>query len=259
MTVLEAVGREARGTVRFLLMLASLSWGVLLAIPRPSSWRRTVRAEFRRALRQSLGGGLVAILFTAILVGLAMVSQALYWLGTAGQEQLIGPVLVTVLGRELTPVLVGLILVGRSGMAALSELGELRQSGEVRALEGLGVDPFLYLVLPRAAAFALAAFTAGVLFIGAALISGFVAASFLSAAQPTLLDFFDTLIGAMNVADFMIFPIKMLLIGLLVATIASLTALGPRMQAGPTDLLPKGFVRSVLAVMIISVALSLVV
>ena len=259
MTVLEAVGREARGTAEFLLMLASLTWGVLRAIPRPSSWRRTVRAEFRRALRQSLGGGLPAILFTAVLVGLAMVSQALYWLGTAGQEQLIGQVLVTVLVRELTPVLVGLILVGRSGMAALSELCDLRLSGEVRALEGLGVDPFLYLVLPRAAAFALAAFTAGVLFIVAALISGFLAASFLSGTQPTLLDFLDTLVGAMNVADFLVFPIKMLLIGLLVATIACLTALGPRVPGGPTDLLPKGFVRSVLAVMITSVTLSLVV
>lgn len=259
MTVFEAVGREARDAIGFLLMLASLSWGVLRAIPRPSSWRRTVRAEFRRALRQSLGGGLPAILLTAVLVGLAMVSQALYWLGTAGQEQLIGPILVTVLVRELTPVLVGLILVGRSGMAALSELGELRLNGEVRALEGLGVDPFLYLVLPRAAAFAVAAFTAGVLFIVAALLSGFFAASFLSTAPTTLLDFLDTLVGAMNVADFVVFPIKMLVIGLLVATIASLTALGPHVPIGPTDLLPKGFVRSVLAVMITSVALSLAV
>ena len=52
-----------------------------------------------------------------------MVSQALYWLGEAGQQELIGPVLVTVLVREITPLLVGIIVLGRSGVVILSEIG----------------------------------------------------------------------------------------------------------------------------------------
>ena len=51
-----------------------------------------------------------------MLIGLVMVSQALYWLGEAGQEELIGRVVVTVLVQEVAPFLVGFILLGRSAV-----------------------------------------------------------------------------------------------------------------------------------------------
>ncbi|HET6222053.1 MAG TPA: ABC transporter permease, partial [Dongiaceae bacterium] len=107
--VLASIGRETRRRTRFMLLLGSLTWGVVRSVPRPSSWRRTVRAEFRRALRQAISGGLSTVLVTAALIGVLMVYQALYWLGAAGQEGLIGPILVTILVREIAPVLVGLI------------------------------------------------------------------------------------------------------------------------------------------------------
>src|SRR5262249_46447852 len=102
---LEVVGRVARARVAFLLMLAALGWGVLREAARPMTWRRTVRAEFRRALYQAAIGGLATTMVTAGLTGLALVSQALYWLGLAGQAELEGPVLVTILVRELAPLL----------------------------------------------------------------------------------------------------------------------------------------------------------
>ena len=114
--VLARIGRAVRSHTRFVLLLASLGAGVVLDGIRPTTWRRTVRGEFRRALRQAVGGGLSTTLVTAALIGLVMVSQALYWLGQAGQEGLIGPILVTVLVREVAPVLVGLIVMGRSGV-----------------------------------------------------------------------------------------------------------------------------------------------
>jgi hypothetical protein len=71
---LAGVGRGTRRRTRFLLLLSSLAFGVLRDAARPSQWRRTVRAEFRRVLRQSVGGGLAPVLVTAVLIGLAMVS-----------------------------------------------------------------------------------------------------------------------------------------------------------------------------------------
>ena len=146
---LARIGRPVRLRFGFVLMLAALGFGVAREAVRPATWRRTVRNEFRRALRQAVGGGLSTTVVTAALIGLVMVSQALYWLGQAGQEELIGPVVVTVLVREVAPLLVGFILLGRSGVVVVSEIGELQRGGQVSTLAAQGLDPFLLLVLPR--------------------------------------------------------------------------------------------------------------
>src|SRR5258708_31772099 len=152
---LAQVGRPVRPHIDFVLMLVALSFGVAREAVRPATWRRTVRNEFRRALQQAVGGGLSTTVVTAALIGLVMVSQALYWLGQAGQEQLIGPVVVTVLVREVAPLLVGFILLGRSGVVVVSEIGELQIGGQVATLAGQGLAAFLLLVLPRASPLAL--------------------------------------------------------------------------------------------------------
>jgi phospholipid/cholesterol/gamma-HCH transport system permease protein len=255
---LAGIGRETRRRTRFMLFLASLAWGVVRAAPRPGTWRRTVRFEFRRALRQAIAGALSTVLITAALIGILMVYQALYWLGAAGQEGLIGSILVTVLVREITPVLIGLILLGRSGTVALSEIGRLGIGGQVQALEAQGLDTFHLLVLPRACAFAIASFALGILFVLAALATGFVAGSLLEAVQMSIWSFFDRVLLALHVRDFIIVPAKLVVIGLMVALTACLTAL----TAGPSDdiasLLPRGFMRGVLMILIASLALSLV-
>src|SRR5262245_29996395 len=156
---LASIGRETRGRTQFMLFLASLMWGVVRSAPRPGSWRRTVRFEFRRALRQAIAGALSTVLITAALIGFLMVYQALYWLGAAGQEGLIGSILVTILVREVAPVLIGLILLGRSGTVVLSEIGRLGIGGQVHALAAQGLDTFPILTLPPARAFAIASFS----------------------------------------------------------------------------------------------------
>ena len=132
--VLARIGRAVRSHASFILRLASLGAGVVLDGIRPATWRRTVRGEFRRALRQAVGGGLSTTLVTAALIGLVMVSQALYWLGQAGQEALIGPILVTVLVREVAPVLVGLIVMGRSGVVLSPRSAGCRSAGKCALL-----------------------------------------------------------------------------------------------------------------------------
>jgi phospholipid/cholesterol/gamma-HCH transport system permease protein len=213
--VLAQVGRPVRAQIDFVLMLAALSFGVALQAVRPATWRRTVRNEFQRALQQAVGGGLSTTVITAALIGLVMVSQALYWLGRAGQEQLIGPVLVTVLVREVAPLLIGFILLGRSGVVVVSEIGELQIGGQVSSLAAQGLDPFLLLVLPRACALAIACFTLGIMFVLAALLSGFVVGSLFEAVRISIWSFFDRVLLAMHARDLVVFPAKMIVIGLL--------------------------------------------
>jgi phospholipid/cholesterol/gamma-HCH transport system permease protein len=255
--VLGGIGRETRRRTRFMLYLSSLGWGVLRSAPRPSSWRRTVRVEFRRALRQAISGALSSVLVTAALIGVLMVYQALYWLGAAGQEGLIGPILVTILVREITPVLVGLILLGRSGTVALVEVGRLGIGGQVRALEAQGLDTFQLLILPRACALAIACFTLGVMFVLSALVTGFITGSLLEAVQMSIWSFFDRILLAMHARDFVILPVKLIAIGLAVGLSATLTALTAEPEDDIAHLLPRGFVRGVVVILLTSLALDL--
>jgi phospholipid/cholesterol/gamma-HCH transport system permease protein len=252
------LGASTRRQIRFMLILAALSLGLFLEVLRPHTWRRTVRAEFRRVLRQSIGGGLWTVLVTAALVGVALVNQTLFWLGQAGQESLIGSALVGGLVRGIGPVLVGLILLGRSGMVAVAEIGSLQIGGQVRALEAQGLDPFLLLLLPRAFALALASFTLTVIFIAVALLTGFIADNLLQTSTVTFGSFVGRMLKALVLADIVVFPLKTLGIGLLVALAAGMTAF----QAGPrtttADLMPLGFVRGVLVIIAVNVALTVV-
>jgi phospholipid/cholesterol/gamma-HCH transport system permease protein len=250
------LGRGARARARFLLLLSALAFAVVREAVRRDNWRRTVRAEFRRILRQAVGGGLAPTLVTGALLGLAMVSQTLYWLAEAGQAGLIGSVLVTVIVRELAPLLVGFILLGRSGMVTLSEIATLRRGGQVEALAAQGLDPFLLLVLPRAWALAISAFTLAVLLVPVALITGFVASNLLGAVETTVWSFLDGVLRAMHAADFAVFPAKMIAIGLLVALTAIVTGFEARSGENAALVLPRGFVRGTLAILVVSITLS---
>jgi phospholipid/cholesterol/gamma-HCH transport system permease protein len=196
-----AIGRPVRRRAALLLMLAALALGVLGEAVRPRTWQRTLRAEFRRTLRQAWGSGLVTTLVTAVLAGLAMVAETLCWLGLAGEQQLADSLLVTVLIREITPLVIEFVLLGRSGTVAVHETGTLQLGGQARSLAAQGVDPFLLLVLPRTFALALASFTLCVLFALTALVVGFVSGSILGSVQGSLLGFLDYVLAAMRPVD----------------------------------------------------------
>ncbi len=257
--LLAALGSGARQRARFMLLLAGLTLGVFREALRPLAWRRTVRMELRRALRQSVVGALTTVLVSAALVGVALVNQALFWLGQAGQENLIGSVLVSGLIRGIGPVLVGLILLGRSGMLVLAEIGSLHMGGQVRAMEAQGLDPFLVLLLPRSLALAIACFTLTVIFIAVALLTGFIADAVLQPSTVTFWSFLNGVLKAMVVADFVIFPVKTLGVGLLITLSAALTAFQARPRESTAELLPRGFVGGVLVIIFVNVLLTVVI
>jgi phospholipid/cholesterol/gamma-HCH transport system permease protein len=256
--VLASLGRATRRQVHFTLLLGALSLGLFREAARPHAWRRTVRGEFHRLLRESLGGGFATVLVTAALVGVALVNQTLYWLIQIGQENLIGSMLVNGLVRGIGPVLVGLILLGRSGMPMVAQLVGARAGGQVHAMEAQGLDPFLLLVLPRAFALAAASFTLTVIFIAVALVTGFIADTLLQSSTVTFGTFLGQMEKALVLADVVVFPIKASGIGHLIALTAGITALEGSRHATTARLLSQTFVRGILVIITFNVALSLV-
>lgn len=254
------IGAPARRGAQVALAAAALSAGLMVEALRRETWSRpTIRAEFARELRRALIGALPTVLATAVLVGVGMVYQAISWLAVAGQEGFIGRLVVTVLVRETAPVLVGLILLGRSGTVSIVEFGAIKASGQIRVLQAQGIDPFALLVLPRAFALALAAFTLGILFLLAALITGFLLADLLGLMHSTAPGYFETVADAAQRRDFGLFAAKMGAIGVLVTLVSAITGMSATRRDTPSYLLPRGFVRGILAVLVTSAVLTMAV
>ena len=256
--LLRAIGTPVLRVVHATLLAFGVAFEVVRQACRPVNWRRTVRAEFHGTLKQCGPATLPTVLVTAFIVGLAMVYQALYWLQIAGEIAKVGQVLVLVLARDLAPVLVGLIVLGRSGTVALVELGAMQQSGQVRRLEAMGIDPLIYLLMPRVIAMAVGTFTLAVLFIAVALTVGYIAGFSFGAIRITVWAFLDNFVLALQPRDYVLLPAKALSIGFAVGLSCCFVALQPgRAEADITTLLPRGFVRAVLALLFVEAALAL--
>ncbi len=85
-----------------------------------------------------------------------------------GAQGLVGGTVGVALTRELAPTLTGLLVAGRAGSAMAAEIGSMRVSEQIDALEAMAVDPINYLVKPRilAATLALPMLTAVFDFVG---------------------------------------------------------------------------------------------
>jgi phospholipid/cholesterol/gamma-HCH transport system permease protein len=255
---LGAIGSAVNGRLSFTLQLAALLWGVIREGMQPSSWRRTMRNSLSDVLTRLIGGSLGTIAVTGIVIGLGLVFQAIYWLRTAGQESQIGRILVVVLIREITPLLIGIILLGRGGTATVAQLGILKAEGEVGVLRAEGLDIFQLIVLPHAVAYALASFTLGMVFVTLALVSGFVTGSLAGVVNQSLFGFLDNVLRALTIRDLAVFPIKLLLLGIVVSLTCCATGLAARETDGPSTLLPRGFARGITGILAVTVSLSVI-
>lgn len=251
------IGRLTRRQARFLLIMLGASWGVIFESFRAHSWRRTVRYEFISTMNSIIRGGLVATMFAGVLTGVAAVSQVIYWLGLTGLATMTGSILINIVVREIAPILVGVLLLGRNGMLSTTELGLLSIGGEIRSMQAVGIDPFLLLVLPRTLAFTVAGFTLGILFSFASLVTGYVMSRMSGVINNPVWAFLDDVATAMSGTDYIIIPLKFITVGFVVGLGGCLTGLTATNEDSLRTLLPRGFSRGMLIVMVVSVLFSL--
>ena len=157
-------------------------------------------------------------LFVAIALGLLVIGQPVSVLHRVGAIDYLGTVMVTVVVRELGPLLTALLVLARVGTANVVELGTARALGEVEALEALGVDPVHYLVVPRVVGMALGIFSLTVHLILGALVSGYLWA-FIQDVPLLPGDYFRQLAGALSYVDFALLALKTCAFGFIIAIV----------------------------------------
>jgi phospholipid/cholesterol/gamma-HCH transport system permease protein len=89
------------------------------------------------------------IFLTASFTGMVLGLQGYYTLRKFGSEGLLGSVVALSLIRELGPVLSGLMVTGRAGSAIAAEIGIMRITEQIDALEAMALEPFKYLISPK--------------------------------------------------------------------------------------------------------------
>lgn len=91
----------------------------------------------------------VIILFTGLFTGMVLGLQGYYGLRKVGSEGMLGALVALSLIRELGPVIGSLMITGRAGSAMAAELGAMKISEQLDALESMAIDPIHFLVTPR--------------------------------------------------------------------------------------------------------------
>ncbi len=95
------------------------------------------------------------IILTGTFTGMVLALQTYIGFQRVGGEQFIGSVVALGLIRELGPVLTGLMVTGRAGSAMAAEIGTMRITEQLDALETLHINVFQYLIVPRIVASAI--------------------------------------------------------------------------------------------------------
>ncbi len=141
----QSVGRSAIDTAAQIGGWAGLGLDALRALPRIDIWGRLLLGQMAK-----IGVDSVPIaLFIATFTGVVMALQASYTFTGAVPVYFVGALVGKTMILELGPVLTGLALSGRVGANIAAELGTMRVTEQIDALETLAYDPVAYLVVPR--------------------------------------------------------------------------------------------------------------
>ena len=242
MTFVRWLGSWALAAVGRWVYLTSVLYAVVLLAASPRTWNRTVREVLAR---QILFSGVEAVRFTAMIaffVGIAVVVQAQLWLQRIGQSALLGPLLVAVIVREVGPLLANVIVVVRSGNAIAVELANMTNHGEVRVLDAQGLDPLVYLVVPRAVGLMISVACLTVVLVTASLAGGYLLGIALGVNVGTPSAFARGVVDAIGSRDVASLVVKTLVPSLLAAVICCTEGLG---VGRATSDVPRAVTRSV--------------
>jgi phospholipid/cholesterol/gamma-HCH transport system permease protein len=192
----------------FLILGRTLAW-----TPRPPY---DVRELFRQMVKVGVQSVPVIIL-TTLFTGAVMALQTFTTLRRFHAESYVGSLVALSMVRELSAVLGGLIVAGRAGSAMGAELGTMRVTEQIDALEVMATDPVHYLVVPRVWATVLTLPLLVMLGNALGIYGGYLVAVVLMGSNPVA--YLDNTFQFMDLNDLFSGLIKAAVFGLLIAVI----------------------------------------
>ena len=185
----------------------------ILIFSMPFQMRKIVEQVYFTGVKSMLIISLIG-LFTGMVLGL----QGYYSLVKFGSEGMLGAVVTLSLVRELGPVLSALMLVGRAGSSMAAELGIMRISEQIDALDTMDINPVRFLISPRLAASLISFPLLNAIFIMVGIAGGFITGVLLLGVNPGI--FFARIYSSLSMPDIRQCFIKAFIFGAIVATIS---------------------------------------
>jgi phospholipid/cholesterol/gamma-HCH transport system permease protein len=142
---LSSLGRTAESAARHAGSMAILLWGVGRTVVRG---RVPIRELFSQAFDMGVRS-LPLVLVVAVLAGVVTSQQGGYQFSGGIPLYVLGSVVTSSIVLELGPVLTAFVFISRVGARITAELGSMRVSEQIDALESLGRDPVRMLAAPR--------------------------------------------------------------------------------------------------------------
>jgi len=142
---LEMLGHRFIDFIKYSGGLSILMGQTLFWIPVPPLRRRQITEQMARIGVDSLPIVSLISLFTGMVLAL----QSAYQMQKISAEIYIASLVALSMVRELGPVLTALIVAGRIGASITAEIGTMKVTEQIDALETLATNPIKYLVVPR--------------------------------------------------------------------------------------------------------------
>lgn len=133
-------------SILFFRILFSIPGALLFWLPRRPVERR--RPFYEQMVKIGVDSLPIALLI-ALFIGIVLALQSAYQMSKLALELYIPPLVALSMIREIGPVLTALIVAGRVGAAITAEMGTMKVTEQIDALETLAVEPMEYLILPR--------------------------------------------------------------------------------------------------------------
>jgi phospholipid/cholesterol/gamma-HCH transport system permease protein len=132
--------------------IALLFWRTLLSLPLTLRHRQKVFDQFFEIGNASL----LMVCVLSFFIGAVIALQTGPVLVERGLASAVGGIVGIALAKELSPVMMAILIAGRIGSAMAAEIGSMRVYQEIDALRTMNINPVHYLVLPRLVAIAVA-------------------------------------------------------------------------------------------------------
>lgn len=204
---IDSLGRSVTSNLEYtaqVLMMVYLSFRA--AIYDQAQGLRTVISVISMQIYFTGWQALPLITVLALASGGLVILQSSANFSIFGGTEMIGKFLIALIVRELSPVVVALVVIARSGTAVASEIGNMRANREIEALESLGINPYSFIVFPRILGGLISVLCLGFYFNFVALMGGFFITKVLNDMSFTF--FFDSLVRAVAIEDAFMFLFK---------------------------------------------------
>jgi phospholipid/cholesterol/gamma-HCH transport system permease protein len=256
MKPLSVVGGYVLERARNLRYLTSILVLVLWSAAQPRCWARPARAALAR---QIFSHGVESAPFiggVAVLLGAVVVLLSRRWAEGVLSPDLMNPLLIMVVARELGPLLTNIALIARNGSSSVVELGLWRMGGGIRAMESKGVDPFVSVLMPRVLGAVISAFCLVATFIGMSFATAFLFGISINHLDASLERFLDELLVALGPADLIVIVVTTCVPAFCFAAICAAQGLAIEREADIPLALQRAMTRSLALLFLVSAAVS---